>query len=92
VSGISAGAKGELNLGALMGKRARIHGSTLRIRPLEEKALTARALERSVLPLFASGALHVPIARTFPLARAVEAYDRFAAGGKIGKIVLEIGP
>ncbi len=45
-----AGAKSELNLLALMGKRARIHGSTLRARPLEEKALAARALEREVLP------------------------------------------
>ena len=91
VIGISAGATGELNLGALMGKRARIHGSTLRARPLEEKAMTARALERSVLPLLASGAVRVPIAETFPLERAVEAYERFAAGGKIGKIVLVIG-
>ena len=46
VIGVSAGAKGELNLLALMGKRARIHGSTLRARPLEEKALTARRMER----------------------------------------------
>ena len=49
---LGAGAKAELNLLALMGKRARIHGSTLRARPLEEKALAARALEREVLPLF----------------------------------------
>jgi NADPH:quinone reductase len=91
VIGVSAGAKGEIDLRALMGKRARIHGSTLRARPLEEKALTARAVERSVLPLVASGAVRVPIAETFPLDRGVEAYDRFAAGGKIGKIVLEMG-
>ena len=52
VIGVSAGVKAELNLLALMGKRARIHGSTLRARPLEEKALAARALEREVLPLF----------------------------------------
>src|SRR6185437_8137150 len=44
VIGVSAGVKAELNLLALMGKRARIHGSTLRARPLEEKALAARAL------------------------------------------------
>jgi putative PIG3 family NAD(P)H quinone oxidoreductase len=90
VIGVSAGAKGEIDLRALMGKRARIHGSTLRARPLEEKAMTARAFERSVLPLLASGAARVPIAETFPLERAVEAYDRFAAGSKIGKIVLVI--
>jgi NADPH:quinone reductase-like Zn-dependent oxidoreductase len=104
VIGVAAGAKAELNLLALMGKRARIHGSTLRARPLEEKALAARALEREVLPLFevragkvneagAAGvgeppALTVAVAGTYPLEEAAAAYDRFAAGGKLGKIVL----
>jgi putative PIG3 family NAD(P)H quinone oxidoreductase len=90
VIGIGAGAKAELNLGVLMGKRARVYGSTLRPRPLEEKALTARAVERSVLPLLAAGTVRVPIAATYPLAEAVAAYDRFTAGGKLGKIVLEM--
>jgi NADPH2:quinone reductase len=88
VIGIGAGAKGELNLGMLMAKRGRIHASMLRARPLEEKALTARAMERSVLPLLASGVVTVPIAATYPLERAEAAYDRFAEGGKLGKIVL----
>jgi NADPH:quinone reductase len=88
--GTGAGAKGELNLGLLMMKRGRIHGSTLRARPLEDKAKTARALERSVLPLLASGTLRVPVAATYPLAEAEAAYDRFTAGGKLGKIVLTI--
>jgi NADPH2:quinone reductase len=88
VVGVAARVKTELNLLALMGKRARIHGSTLRARPLEEKALTARALEHEVLPLFEDGRLRVPIAATLPLADAAEAYERFAAGGKLGKIVL----
>jgi putative PIG3 family NAD(P)H quinone oxidoreductase len=86
--GIGAGAKAEFHLGLLVGKRARIHGSTLRPRPLEEKALTARGVERSVLPLLESGAITVPIADTYPLERAPEAYDRFTAGGKFGKVVL----
>jgi NADPH2:quinone reductase len=90
VIGMGAGSKVELNFGLLMVKRGRIHGSTLRARPLEEKALTARAVEHSVLPLFDVGALKVPIAATFPLAEAAAAYDRFAAGGKLGKIVLTI--
>jgi putative PIG3 family NAD(P)H quinone oxidoreductase len=90
VIGIGAGAKGELNLGLLMAKRIRILGSTLRTRPLEEKALAARAVERSVLPLFESGALEVPVAAAFPLERAADAYERFDAGGKFGKVVLEI--
>ena len=90
VIGVSAGAKSELNLLALMGKRARIHGSTLRARPLEDKALAARLIEHEVLPLFDTGALRVPIAQTFPLADAAQAYERFAAGGKLGKIVLTV--
>jgi NADPH2:quinone reductase len=90
VIGIGAGARAEIDLRVMMGKRARIMASTLRARPLEEKALTARALERSVLPLFASGVLRVPVAETFPLERAAEAYERFAAGGKLGKLVLII--
>lgn len=90
VIGVSAGVKTDLNLLALMGKRARIHGSTLRGRPLEEKALVARRLEREVLPLFECGALKVPLAETFPLEQALAAYDSFAAGGKLGKIVLTL--
>jgi NADPH:quinone reductase len=90
VIGVGAGAKAEVNLLALMGKRALLRASTLRARPLEEKALTARAMERHVLPLFAGGALRVPIAETFPLDRVHDAYERFAAGGKLGKIVLEL--
>ena len=67
VIGVGAGNKAELSLLALMGKRARIMASTLRARPLEEKAMTARALERNVLPLFERGALRVPVAATYPL-------------------------
>ncbi len=91
VIGVSAGAKAELSLLALMGKRARIHGSTLRARPLEEKALAARRLEHEVLPLFETGQLTVPVAETFLLEQTAAAYDHFAAGGKLGKIVLIVG-
>ncbi len=90
VIGVSAGVTAEVNLLALMGKRARIHGSTLRARPLEEKAITARLLEHEVLPLFDTGALRVPVAETFPLDQAAAAYEHFAAGGKLGKIVLTL--
>jgi NADPH:quinone reductase len=90
VIGVSAGATGELNLLALMGKRARIHGSTLRTRALEEKALSARLVEQEVLPLFEWGELRVPVAQSFPLQEAAAAYEYFAAGGKLGKVVLSI--
>jgi putative PIG3 family NAD(P)H quinone oxidoreductase len=91
VIGMGAGAKAEINLGLVLMKRARIHGSTLRSRPLEGKAATARGLERSVLPLLADGTIRVPISETFPLEEAAQAYERFATGGKLGKIVLEMG-
>ena len=88
VIGVGAGASFELNLRKLMAKRARIHGSTLRSRSLEDKALTARRVERSVLPGFVSGDLIVPVAATFPLTAVVDAYARFEAGSKFGKVVL----
>jgi NADPH:quinone reductase len=89
IIGIGAGAKTDIDLRKLMGKRGRIHGSTLRNRPIEEKALAARLMEKMVLPGFASGDLSVPVTQTFPLEEAPAAYERFQAGGKFGKIVLE---
>jgi NADPH:quinone reductase len=88
VIGIAAGAKAEVNFAALMANRGRIMSSTLRPRPLEEKAATARAVERQVLPLFESGMLRVPVADTFDLDDVAAAYDHFAAGGKLGKVIL----
>ena len=82
------GPKAEINLLAVMQKRARIHGSTLRARPLEEKAICARRVEKEVLPRFEDGTLTVPVADTYPLEDAEGAYERFAAGGKLGKVVL----
>jgi NADPH2:quinone reductase len=91
VIGVGAGAQCELDLFALMGKRARIHGSTLRPRPLEDKATAARRVETQVVPLLARGQLRVPVAASFAMDQAEEAYSRFAAGAKVGKIVLLTG-
>ena len=88
VIGVGAGAKAEINLLELMGRRARIHGSTLRARSLEEKATVARQMERHVLPLLRTGTVRVPVDAARPMAEAASAYDQFAAGGKLGKIVL----
>lgn len=88
VIGVGAGAKVELNLLDLMGRRATIGGSTLRSRSPEEKAAVARAVEQHAVTLLAEGKVVVPIADRFPMSRAEEAYARFAAGGKFGKIVL----
>jgi NADPH:quinone reductase len=82
------GPTAEINLLQVMQKRARIHGSTLRARPLEQKAAAARLVETEVLPAFEDGRMTVPVAETFPIDEAEQAYDRFQAGGKLGKIVL----
>ncbi len=89
VIGVGGGGfRAEVDLLALMNRRARIHGSTLRARPLEQKALAAAAVARHVLPLVEQGRVRVPVAEPFPLRDAAAAYDRFRAGGKFGKIVL----
>jgi len=88
IIGVGGGATTELNLLTLMGKRGRVHGSTLRNRSLEEKAVAARAVERTVLPLLERAVIHVPVAAAIPMADAASAYERFAAGGKLGKVVL----
>ena len=91
VIGVGAGFKAEVNLLAMMGKRATLRASTLRSRPLEEKAHAMRLVEAEVLPGFDSGALDVPVAATFGLDEAEAAYDRFTEGGKLGKVVLTTG-
>jgi NADPH:quinone reductase len=91
VIGVGGGANAELNLLALMGKRARIHGSTLRPRPLEQKGDAAHRVEHSVIPWVAAGRITVPVAAIYPMAEVEAAYDRFAGGGKLGKIVLVPG-
>jgi putative PIG3 family NAD(P)H quinone oxidoreductase len=88
VIGVGGGAVADVNLLALMGRRGRISGSTLRARPLEGKADAARAVERHVLPLLADGRVRVPVQQTFALDDVVAAYDAFAAGGKFGKLVV----
>jgi NADPH:quinone reductase len=88
IIGVGAGTRAELDLLRLMSVRGTIHASTLRARPLEQKADAARRVERHVLPLVADGRLELPIAATFPFDRVDDAYERFDAGGKLGKLVL----
>jgi NADPH2:quinone reductase len=90
VIGTSAGTDTVLDLRQLMTRRAVVRGSTLRARPVEEKAAAARLVERHVLPLVAGQRITVPVDATFPLEKAADAYQRFASGGKLGKIVLKI--
>ncbi len=88
VIGVGGGSRVEVNLLDLMARRARIGGSTLRARDRREKADVAAAVTHGALPLLAAGRVRVPICDTFPLAEADAAYERFAQGAKLGKVVL----
>jgi putative PIG3 family NAD(P)H quinone oxidoreductase len=88
VIGVGSGGKVEIELMQLMMQRISIAGSTLRSRTRQEKADVVTAMRTHVIPLLVAGRLRVPVADTFPLAEANAAYDRFAAGGKLGKVVL----
>ena len=88
VIGVGGGARAEIDLLAVMQRRLRITGSTLRTRSIIDKALVAAAVEHHVVPLLATRRVRVVVEATFPMDSATAAYERFAQGGKLGKIVL----
>ena len=88
IVGLGAGAEVSLVLRQLMARRASIRGTMLRARPLEEKALAVRAFEREVLPHLASGRMRPVIDSVVPYERTVEAFERMAASGKRGKVLI----
>jgi NADPH:quinone reductase-like Zn-dependent oxidoreductase len=84
VIGTGAGSRAEIEFGYLTRKRARIHGSTLRARSIAEKAEVMSSLGA----FLAEHTFHVPVEQAFPLEQAQDAYERFRAGNKFGKIVV----
>jgi NADPH:quinone reductase-like Zn-dependent oxidoreductase len=88
VIGVGSGALVEVDLKELMRRRGRIAASNLRSRSSGEKAVLVATLGSLLVPALAGRRLRVPVAATYPLSDAAAAYERFAAGGKLGKIVL----
>ncbi len=84
------GAKTEIDLRALMAKRASITGSTLRNRPPAFKGGIARSLREKVWPLLESGAVKPVIFKTFPFAQASDAHRLMESSEHIGKIMLAV--
>lgn len=84
------GGSAELDLRAVLTKRLRIVGSTLRARPLAEKADLTSAFVRDVLPGFADGRFRPLVDSVFPLERAADAHRRMASNANVGKIVLTV--
>ena len=88
--GLLSGAELEnASLGPLLMKRLQVRGTTLRARPLEQKAAATRAFEKSVLPHIASGRIKVVVDSVYPLAEAAAAQAYMEANANFGKIVLE---
>lgn len=90
VVGTMAGTRVELDLPLLMRKRGAVRGTMLRSRPLEEKILATRSLDRHLCPLFARGALKPIVDRSLPLTDAAEAHRVVQGNDTFGKVVLEI--
>lgn len=88
VIGLQGGAKGELNLGQLVSKRAAIIGTALRPRPVAEKGVIMNAVRESVWPMLADGRIKPLVAKSFPLEQVREAHQYFDSGEHMGKVLL----
>ena len=90
VIGLQGGVKGEINLGVLMGKRAQVRGTTLRARPVEEKAAICARVASDVWPLVAAGRITAVVDRRIPMADAADAHRAIESGDHVGKVLLVV--
>ena len=88
--GLMGGSRSEIDLAKLMMKRLRVVGSTLRARPLEEKASIMAELGQYVWPKISQGEIVPIIQQVFPIQAASEAHELVASDGTIGKVVLKV--
>lgn len=88
IIGMQGGVKAELNIGALLAKRAAISATSLRARPLGEKAAIVAAVREHVWPLLASGQVRPVVDRELPMRDAPAAHRLLEESGHIGKVLL----
>jgi putative PIG3 family NAD(P)H quinone oxidoreductase len=89
--GTMGGTNASFHLGILLAKRAALHGTVLRSRPVEEKIALAKHFERALLPLFARGDPRAEVDRVFPLDELRAAHEYMESNANFGKIVIEVG-
>jgi putative PIG3 family NAD(P)H quinone oxidoreductase len=89
--GLMGGGSTNVNVGLLLTKRVRWIGTTLRARPIEEKAALTRRFATEMLPLFETGRLRPIIDRRYPLERIAEAHEAMGANANTGKILIDVG-
>ncbi|MEU8569192.1 NAD(P)H-quinone oxidoreductase [Streptomyces pathocidini] len=90
IIGLQGGRKGELDLGALLVKRAAVTATSLRGRPLGEKAAIVAAVREHVWPLFGAGRVRPVVDRSLPMRDAAEAHRVLEGSGHVGKILLTV--
>ena len=90
IIGTLGGARGELNTGVLLRKRARVIGTALRSRQPADKQRILQRTHELVWPLLADGDLRLPIEAHVPLAEAARAHGILKAGGHLGKVILDV--
>jgi NADPH:quinone reductase-like Zn-dependent oxidoreductase len=90
IIGMQGGIQAELNIAKLMSKRGAVAATSLRARPLEEKAAVVASVREHVWPLVESGVVKPVIDRVFPLAEAAEAHRLMESSTHIGKILLQV--
>ncbi|MER7212000.1 NAD(P)H-quinone oxidoreductase [Streptosporangium sp. NPDC000239] len=88
VIGMQGGSRGELDLGALLTKRAAVHGTTLRARPVDEKGIIVRGVVENVWPLVDAGVVRPVVHSRVPMSEAAEAHRLLESGEHVGKILL----
>ena len=88
VIGLQGGTKAELDINALLRKCAAVIATSLRGRPVAEKAAIVAAVREHVWPLIEAGQVKPVVHRTFPLAQAPEAHRELEASTNIGKVLL----
>ncbi|MFC9912914.1 NAD(P)H-quinone oxidoreductase [Streptomyces sp. NPDC127197] len=88
IIGLQGGVKGELNISALLNKRAAISATSLRARPLDEKAAIVAAVREHVWPLLAAGHVRPVVDRELPMREASAAHRLVEESGHIGKVLL----
>ena len=84
-----SGGVANLDLHALLRKRAEVRGSTLRSRPRAEKAALVARFRHEALPAFTAGRLRPMVDRVTPAIRAAEAFERMRANANTGKLLLD---
>ena len=90
--GLMGGGISSVNVGLLLTKRVTWIGTTLRARPLEEKAMVTRRFAAEMLPLFESGALRPVIDSRYPFDRIADAQIAMGSNANTGKILIDISP